>query len=129
MKDDIGEYARYRDDAYWDPFAQCWVEVTKPVIVDPSNPPLTDPNVLYGDRYGVDWVYPTQEPQPACSATHSGSCSNDLNKPSWRIVNGDEVEYACDGHLASVVHFDGSENVVTIIDPSVYFGGYGQDQP
>ena len=47
----------YRDDAYWDPFAECWVKVTKPVVVDPKNPPLTDPNELYGDRYGVDWVY------------------------------------------------------------------------
>ena len=48
----------YRDDAYWDPFAECWVKCTKPVVVDPDNPPLTDPNVLYGDRYGVDWKYP-----------------------------------------------------------------------
>lgn len=29
----------------------------RPVLVDPANPPSTDPNVLYGDRYGVDWVY------------------------------------------------------------------------
>lgn len=47
----------YRDDAYWDPFAECWVACVKPVVVDGDNPPLTDPNVLYGDRYGVDWVY------------------------------------------------------------------------
>lgn len=49
---------RYRDDAYWDPFSECWVHVTKPVVVDPKNPPVLDPNVLYGDRYGVDWTYP-----------------------------------------------------------------------
>ena len=67
----------YRDDAYWDPFAECWVACTKPVLVNAANPPLTDPNVLYGDRYGVDWVY--GEPVPTDAFAVARAC-----KPSQR---------------------------------------------